>query len=464
MFKDRGFYFHTKKGTVYYYNDRDGTVQIAERVKKEEHTIETSSSCEKDLPDIETSDIQGYLKSEGYRQLTLITTQDCNLRCLYCVYSGNYSNMRTHQTSYMTPDVAREAIKRYFEGFVHVKRRNPYRIPAIGFYGGEPLRNFDLICQAVEFAKGLYPGRILFNLTTNGTILTDKMIQFFHDNDFALAISLNGPQTEHDRLRIFPGGTGTFSIVWDNLQKIREKYPNYYREKCSVLVCYDVGTDLKTVTNFFEINGDVLPPIGRVSLVSPRFTDWYDRYSTQQKVNFVHLQEACRERYFTQLVNGEKVFIVLEALFGMAYQMAMNRPQNIPFRPHYLYLPYTGTCIPGDKIAVDPQGDFHCCERINEQFPTGDIETGVDIEKIVTLIDLYRRQIYPECFDCPITRLCSVCYATVAGNGKFERNPSDLCTIIRKDIKVRFEMLWSLFEAGVKESDILKISDPFPDF
>ncbi len=244
----------------------------------------------------------------------------------------------------------------------------------------------------------------------------------------------------------------SFDRVFENLQKIRVRYPRFYKERCTVLACYDTGTNLPIVAKFFDSNVNFLPSIGRISLISQHFTDWYSRYSSQQKAKFNKSFEMLQKRFFSQLINHEKVSSFLDVLFGTPFRMIMMRRRDPSSRPSFL--PYTGACIPGTKIAVDPQGDIHCCEKMNEQFPIGDVQNGLSIEKIATLMDSYRRQIYPECFDCPVTKLCPVCYAIVAGNGRFERSPSNLCLKIRESVKRKFEDLWTLFEASVKESDI----------
>ncbi len=140
-------------------------------------------------------------------------------------------------------------------------------------------------------------------------------------------------------------------------------------------------------------------------------------------------------------------------LFGDSYRKIMMRPQNVPWR--YSFLPYTGTCTPGDKIAVSPEGKLHCCERVSNSFPIGNIHNGLNMDKIVEIVRDYRKGITDQCEGCPITRLCPVCFARVSGEDKFNRSPSDLCKNIQKDTKKTFSRLWSLFEEGVDPADIL---------
>ena len=92
-----------------------------------------------------SSGIESYL-DEGMQQLILQLTQNCNLRCKYCVYSGSYKN-RVHTNKRMTFEIAKEAIDYYY---LHSRAADVVRI---GLYGGEPLLEFDLIKKITEYCR-----------------------------------------------------------------------------------------------------------------------------------------------------------------------------------------------------------------------------------------------------------------------------------------------------------------------
>ena len=63
--------------------------------------------------------------------------------------------------------------------------------------------------------------KITFAITTNGTLLTDEMLDVFAENDIHPIISLDGPREIHDRHRKLAGAGGpTFDIIMGKLRKI----------------------------------------------------------------------------------------------------------------------------------------------------------------------------------------------------------------------------------------------------
>ena len=76
------------------------------------------------------------------RTITLQVTQNCNLRCKYCVYSGSYEN-RTHSNKRMNFETAKKAIDFLYE------HSSLSESVGVGFYGGEPLLEIELLKKCV---------------------------------------------------------------------------------------------------------------------------------------------------------------------------------------------------------------------------------------------------------------------------------------------------------------------------
>ena len=123
---------------------------------------------------------------------SLCLTHNCNLHCIYC-----YQEHDTH--SRMSLSTACQCIDKIFNN-----------IPAgmqeieIGFIGGEPLLEFDLIKDIVEYTCSKERNaKFIFYATTNGTILTAAMKKWFreHREIFVLALSLDGSRSSHNHNR-----------------------------------------------------------------------------------------------------------------------------------------------------------------------------------------------------------------------------------------------------------------------
>ena len=117
--------------------------------------------------------------SEHYlNELVLQVTKQCNLRCKYCAYSGNYYN-REHSSSRMRFETARKAIDFY------LKRSDKFDKLSVAFYGGEPLLEFELIKKCVKYIlenKG--DKKVTFPMTTNGTLLTQEVTELLVEFSF----------------------------------------------------------------------------------------------------------------------------------------------------------------------------------------------------------------------------------------------------------------------------------------
>lgn len=131
-----------------------------------------------------TDKVESYLQN-NVSLLILQVTQNCNLRCKYCVYSGSYIN-RVHTNKRMNFNTAKQAVDFYYE---HCKNVD---IASISFYGGEPLLEFELVKRVVEYCEKKFSGKQLnLNMTTNATLLTTEMMDFLQLHKINLTISLD---------------------------------------------------------------------------------------------------------------------------------------------------------------------------------------------------------------------------------------------------------------------------------
>ncbi|MCP4215021.1 MAG: 4Fe-4S cluster-binding domain-containing protein [bacterium] len=120
-------------------------------------------------------------------QLALIVTEDCNLSCSYCFQEKSGKQLEK-------PYIKKAA--EFFFPFLDAD--SSY----IVFYGGEPLLEFDRIKYAVSLFEELNKEKeknITYSVTTNGSLVTDSMLEFFDRFRFNVMLSFDGPAQEHSR-------------------------------------------------------------------------------------------------------------------------------------------------------------------------------------------------------------------------------------------------------------------------
>jgi uncharacterized protein len=139
------------------------------------------------------------------QSLSLNVSSSCNLSCGYCY--ADRGEFGGRQTQTMTVDTAKQAVERLM---ALADRARPI---TIGFLGGEPLRNRDLIHAVVAFAsaRAQQDGLdVRYSITSNGTLITDTDIRLFREHRFAVTISIDGDAAAHDAQRPRRNGSGSF--------------------------------------------------------------------------------------------------------------------------------------------------------------------------------------------------------------------------------------------------------------
>ena len=144
----------------------------------------------------------------AFHLLTKPTGAVCNLDCKYCFFLSKemlYPGSRFR----MADELLEEYIKQYIEA---------QQVPqmTIAWQGGEPtLMGIDFFRRSIEYVeKYKKPGMTVeYTMQTNGTKLDDEWCRFFHQHNFLIGLSVDGPRELHDAYRVDKGGKGTFDQV-----------------------------------------------------------------------------------------------------------------------------------------------------------------------------------------------------------------------------------------------------------
>lgn len=145
--------------------------------------------------------------ADNNMKATLSLTHDCNLACKYC-YAG-----RKHKSDMSLP-TAQKAVD-FTLGLASARRRVSF-----SFFGGEPLLCFDLMVEIVRYIRSRQQDLarpVSLSMTTNGTLLTEPVLEFLARENVDVCISIDGTAAVHDRNRVYRDGRGTLADVARNL-------------------------------------------------------------------------------------------------------------------------------------------------------------------------------------------------------------------------------------------------------
>ena len=426
----KGINFCSSQGNEYFYDDNSGLIfprsQFRNGSAPYPGSIGINPLGDRQMPpsQVEPEAIQRHHLDEayGFRHLILETSQQCNLRCKYCVYSDHYPFNRSYTNDTMSIDTARAAVDLFMENHANVKNRNPSAVPIIGFYGGEPLLGFDVIAETVNYFQNKYGDSFknpLFTLTTNGVLLTDEVSDFLTKHDFSIIVSLDGNKENHDRNRVGPDGKGSFDKVFANLQRFRQNHSDYNR--LAISVCYDYKTDMNELRKFFDEQKFF---VANIAQIDPYNNTYYEQFTQKDRQCWCEMFNDFHEQYRDAAKNKRiEKGSFLFSYIGVSFAQFAFHPITKERRPGFL--PYSSCCVPGEKMFVTSAGKIHMCERINPNFQIGTINKGLNYPRIAQIIQEYNAKICSQCKDCSVTRFCTHCFATTAVGTSFQLPEGD---------------------------------------
>ena len=317
------------------------------------------------------------------KALCLHIAHTCNLNCEYCFASqGKYHGER----AVMSFEVGKRALDFLIEN--SGSRHNL----EVDFFGGEPLMNFDVVKQLVEYARSVekQAGKnFRFTLTTNGMLIDDDVIDFANREMSNVVLSLDGRKEIHDRYRVDYAGNGSWEKIVPKFQKLVKARggKNYYMRGTFTHRNPDFLEDIKTMLDlgFTELS---MEPV------------------------------VCGENDPARLTE-EDLPIVLKQYEDLAKLMIERDREGKPFTfYHYMIDLKGGPCIykrisgcgsGTEYMAVTPWGDLYPCHQFvgDEKFLLGNIWDGV--KNTAVREDFFNCNVYAreECKDCWARLYCS---------------------------------------------------------
>lgn len=153
---------------------------------------------------------------------SFLISEDCNLRCTYCFE-------KTKNKTHMSEETGVAALHMLESNLLYNRAHNIQDDKALNImlFGGEPLLNFKTIKAIMEEGKKITAASVGYQIITNGTILTQEMLDYFKDfvqtgGAFNVQLSIDGIKETNDQYRIYPDGSGSFDTIAKNIPKFKE--------------------------------------------------------------------------------------------------------------------------------------------------------------------------------------------------------------------------------------------------
>ena len=168
--------------------------------------------------------------------LIILTTRNCNFRCIYCYESHNSSKLTTN-----TADALINAVADYHKKHPLLKRIS------VEWFGGEPLLEKNIIyyisdklinyCEqnSLEYSASITSNGYLLDVETAKKLLDRKVTVF--------QITIDGTEDIHNRNRALKNGEKTWKKIISNLEELKKiEYPYHVRLRTNY--SYDTYLDI----------------------------------------------------------------------------------------------------------------------------------------------------------------------------------------------------------------------------
>lgn len=405
----------TTKGNVYSYSPRTNEIVLGESIDSHDCVFHFKP-------------IVSFREMPNLGSFIINVTEQCNLRCSYCCYSGIYENTRIHGNK----SIGKDDVPDLLEFIENNARKHPINI---SFYGGEPLLKYNLLQSIILQSEERWADDVCFYVATNGVLLDEQRIDWFVDHNVMIAISIDGTAAFHDRFRRTQQGEGSFGKANAALSYLKRRYPEYRKEKVLVLTTVTSFDDLAPLAESWHrdpVLYDIAPTT--ISALAPNFKEgvakreWSEVLESHQRL--LNLYEAHRD------------WIFLSAYFNECVMNWKNRPiidvgNEVPL----------STCLPlNDKIFIDSYGMLHVCEKISNLFPIGSVKEGIDWVRANKLAFSYYNKRKERCQQCSAIRMCSLCLTSAEYN---EEQMDVLCYNERIYTKINFWLFCEMAERGM---------------
>jgi uncharacterized protein len=361
-----------------------------------------------------------------------MVTQTCNLACAYC-----YANAGTYNqpTRYQQLGNAISAIEQL------IVDSGATQHLTVTFFGGEPLIGFSLIKDIVSYCKSresVVGKRFKYSVTTNGTLVTGEIADYFKNHGFTVMVSVDGAAQYHDSLRPFADGGGSFDRV---------------KEGVRTLVTAGLAVQLRSTLVKEMVNRNFLiEAIGTTR-------SWGGTCLHLSPVDCTHIGSDLWALGPHEIAEMERLF---ESVTRRNIERAGN--ESIVFDPHAKMIEALahgkavghgrcGACRGSAAVATD--GPIYPCHRFvgMDEYTIGHVDTGgIDRAKANWFLQAATEAFREKCSACFARLICGgVCFHSAAdGRGGFCAPDEKRCGSIRGNLRRSIGFVLELRDTPVK--------------
>ena len=317
------------------------------------------------------------------KALCLHIAHDCNLACQYCfAEEGEYHGRR----ALMSFEVGKKALD-----FLIANSGNRRNLE-VDFFGGEPLMNWEVVKQLVEYGRSKekeYNKNFRFTMTTNGVLLNDEIMDYCNREMSNVVLSLDGRKEVNDKMRPFRGGKGSYDLIVPKFQKFAEMRGDrdYYVRGTFTRHNLDFSKD---VTEFADLGF-------RSMSIEPVVAAPEEEYAIREEdlPQIMEEYDHLAEEYIKRKKEGR-------GFNFFHFNIDLNQGPCVAKR-------LSGCGSGTEYLAVTPWGDLYPCHQFvgQEEFLLGNVDTGVTNERIRDEFKLCNVYAKDKCRDCFARFYCS---------------------------------------------------------